>query len=406
MNYFLTSNRLVKLINLRAITLFLIIVQSCGIRFFPGQGSALAAVVLFFSIPGFKKLQHKDLLFLLFVGLVIVFSNLVNGTFLFSKVVFQFILIIEAYAFLLLYSNAATLLKELLLVLKGIFIHAVIGYLLYLLVPFLFQPVSFSDYEYKTFSYLFYIANSEGLPRNTGICWEPGLLQLMLNLFLFFSIRNKSSYLLLLFIILTILSTASSTGFILLGLQYVYFLFVHVKSKKKLLIAVFFTLLAFIPAAYIQHNLSNKFSGTNTSGLVRYRDFLIGYELIKEKPLLGHGNFSGEYLTSKPYVSNIEMNIFSEEYLSSSGELSGGYTNGLLGLLCLYGLPLGLGAYFMLYKNKIIGIGLNGRLLFFLILTLTFVSEPITYTAFFLLFPFSNFVYKKAAYQQASIVAA
>ncbi|RZL53991.1 MAG: hypothetical protein EOO93_20465 [Pedobacter sp.] len=138
----------------------------------------------------------------------------------------------------------------------------------------------------------------------------------------------------------------------------------------------------------------DKLGGENTSGLIRYRDFSIGLNLIKEQPLFGHGLFESNYLLSKSYVNYIEAQLFSADFLDVSGDLAGGFTNGLLGVFCWYGIPMGLLLYIFLYKNALVNGTPYGRITFFLILILTFVSEPITFTSFFLIFPLSHIIFK------------
>jgi hypothetical protein len=237
----------------------------------------------------------------------------------------------------------------------------------------------------------------EGMARNTGLLWEPGLLQMMLNLYLFYKIKNHSPIWVLGLITLTIFSTLSSIGFAVLGLNYVFFIIHNFKHRTGLIIRlIFLTFLLSGSLIFIKSNIEDKLSGTNTSGLVRYRDFLIGMSLIADRPLTGHGLFDTNYLLTLPYVSIIESNVFTTEYLDSMDEISGGFTNGLLGIFCWFGIPAGFLLNIFLYKNKFSMSSGYPRFAFFLIITLTTITEPITNTAFFLLFPFSFLIFNKS----------
>lgn len=110
-------------------------------------------------------------------------------------------------------------------------------------------------------------------------------------------------------------------------------------------------LILFIPI--LRENAVNKMGGKDTSGVVRFRDFIVGIELIKEKPIIGHGQFTTEYLMSKDYVSKIESGLFSKEYIKASGDMGGGYTNGLLGLIVWYGVPITIGSVIIESKGII-----------------------------------------------------
>jgi len=243
---------------------------------------------------------------------------------------------------------------------------------------------------------LFFVSVKGGsLARNTGILWEPGLLQLMLNLFLFYSIIHKKSLLNICLVILLIITTFSTSGFVILLFNIGLFIFGRTDNKARLLINILYGILL-TAALYttMSSNIIDKVGGENTSGLIRFRDFSIGLELIKEKPILGHGIYDSEYLLSKSYVQHIEAMIFTEGFLEISGDMAGGFTNGLIAIFTWFGLPVGCILYYLLYKNKFVGNNGFQRSVFFAILCFSFFSEPITYTSFFLLFPLSVIVFR------------
>lgn len=373
--------------------MLLIIIQSCGIRFFDGQGSVLGIVILtLIFVKGISKLTKADQTVLASVTLFLIISGLLHTEVPISKTAFQFLLFIEAFFFLKMYNNYQFV-KDLYDCLTLIFLHAIIGYGLYFIVPSLFVSVDYSG-SYLTFGNLFFIVEpiSGNIKRNTGICWEPGLLQLMMNLYLFYSIRAGKSIKLILAICLVIITTFSTAGFLIVGFNYIYFVIINYYKKTYLVVLSVVCMLIFSGGLFvIKDNITDKINGENTSGLTRYRDALIGYALLKDRPLTGHGLFDKKYLLSKGYVRSIDSDIFTKEYIESSGDLAGGYTNGLLGLFNWYGIPVGLYIFFLLYKNKYVRNIWYEKLIFFLILCITFISEPITYTSFFLLFVFSGF---------------
>ncbi|OIQ65948.1 O-antigen ligase [mine drainage metagenome] len=256
-----------------------------------------------------------------------------------------------------------------------------------------------TGYPYRTFLYIFYVSGGETnnvLMRNIGLCWEPGVLQLILNLFLFFSIKRGRSILFLALVALTVVSTFSTAGYIIMILNIIYFVLLQLRRKINISLLIFMGLIFSTGLfALIQQNISAKFDSTNTSGLARLRDYEIGIELISEKPILGHGIFDQKYLLSKTALINIESNIFSKGYLSDYGNFSGGYTDGLLGLACWYGVPIAIYIYILTYKNKFVSDKWYEKLIMFLILCLACISEPITYTSLFLLFPFSVLVFNR-----------
>jgi len=384
---------------LEILTILLIIIQSCGIRFIPGQGSLLILVVLFLSRSGFLAMSKKDFGNLFIILIFLFINNYFGPSSSISKVPFQYGLVLEAYIFLLSYKNRGfnLIIHRLFKALNIIFVHALVGFVLYIFLSPLFKVTTAFGYPYKTFLYLFYLADTgEGMARNSGLLWEPGLLQMMLNLYLFYNIKKHAPIWFLGLITITIITTFSSIGFAILGLNYIFFIIHNFRHRTGLIVRlIFLTFLLSGSLIFVKNNIEDKLSGKNTSGLVRYRDYLIGMSMIEERPLLGHGLFDSKYLVTLPYVSIIESNVFTTEYLADIDELAGGFTNGLLGIFCSFGLPAGVLLYVISYKNRFSMSSGYPQFAFFLIIALTSITEPITNTAFFLLFPFSFLVFKK-----------
>ena len=259
----------------------------------------------------------------------------------------------------------------------------------------------------KSLYHLFYVSvsNFGNFQRNTGLFWEPGAFQLVANLYLFYCIKFNKNITKVLLAIFAVVSSLSTSGLMILLINVAYFFYTKWKEKKiKLLnvLLVLFVTIVFIPI--ISNNTKDKVNEENTSGIVRLRDYYIGLDLIKEKPLLGHGVFDSKYLLSKSYVKNWESNLFSNEYLEISGDMGGGYTNGFLGLIAWYGIPISFILYFFYFKNKFIDDNVIERILFNSIPLFSLVTEPISYTSLFLMFPLSYWIFnsKNRKKQKAS----
>lgn len=379
------------------LTFCLIIIQSIGPRLIEGQGIFLSIIILLLSYNGFRLLNIKDIIILISSTLFLALNKFLNSSFSFTNLVYQLSLIYSLYIFLAQYKNRIKKLQDdFYFTLKLFIFHAFIGYIIYLIFPSHFKPIN--NTINSSFYYLFYVSAGDfmSIKRNTGFFWEPGVYQIAANYFLFYSIKfnKKTNYLIVGF--LSVISSLSTTGLLVLSINVVYFIFSKIKSKKNLslnliILATLITL--FIPILTL--NTREKINDQNTSGLIRLRDIYVGIELIKEKPILGHGVFDKEYLISKGYVFRIENDLFSQGFLESTGEMGGGYTNGLLGLAAWYGLPTALIIYFFYFKNKFIGKSKIERLLFCSIMLISMISEPIAYTSLFLMFPFSYWILNK-----------
>lgn len=379
--------------NIKIFIFCLIIIQSIGIRFFKGQGTILSIVIFLLSFKNFKKLTVKDVRFLFVTLLFLLVCKIINPLFAFSSILYQISLIISTYLFLVGYRKKIDMLqKDFFCALQIFVFHAVIGYCLYFILPSQFIEFNIMN---KSFYNLFYVSTSNfgNLQRNTGLFWEPGVFQLIANLYLFFCIKFNKSVTIVFLAILAVVSSLSTSGLLILLINLIYLLYVKWKSKKISLgnmILLIFVTITFIPI--INSNAKDKINEDNTSGLVRLRDYYVGMELIKEKPLFGHGVFDTEYLKRKGYVKQLESNLFSNEYLDISGDMGGGYTNGLLGLIAWYGIPVSFLLYLFYFKNTFIDNDLIERIFFNLIMLISLLSEPISYTSLFLMFPFSYWI--------------
>ena len=386
---------IIKKFNRTTIVLFLIIFQSIGIRFFDGLGTYLVIIIILLSIKSVFFLAKSDFFVLSFLLFFLFLNSIFNKNIYFSKSIFQYFLIIEVYLFLKLYRNPLLIVRDLYLVLLMFFFHAFLGYVLFLIIPSFYTLVNFQNISYLTLGNFFFLAFSERVARNTGLCWEPGLLQLILNIFLLLSITSHKKWILLIIIICSIITCYSTAGFFLLVLNLSYYFYLNTKRKNFILPIFIITSVLLLSFSIIETNITNKIDSKNASGAIRYRDILIGINLIMEKPILGHGPTNEKLFKSRSSVSKIEERLFSQVYLNRVGTMSGGYTNGFLGLIIAYGLPMSLLAYYFFFKNKIFT-NKSDNLVFCLIIIGTFMSEPITYTAFFLILPLSYFVFKKS----------
>jgi hypothetical protein len=365
-------------------------------------------MIIFLARKGLFKLRRKDFIALFLIVSFLVVNKIINPSFSYSSLLFQISLVLSSYIFLRQYKSIQLFRDDLYSCLSFVFFHAAIGYLIYLFASPLFAQFNFSGLNYKGL-FVFYVSAStfDFFLRNVGLCWEPGVLQLILNLFLFFSIKRQRNILFLSSIGLSVLSTFSTTGYLILILNILYYVVFQLTKKgsrgKFSLVILVGLMFSTGLIALVQENATNKFDRSNTSTLVRLRDFLIGVELISEKPLLGHGIFDSKYLESKTALSSIESDVFTKGYLNEYGDFSGGYTDGLLGLACWYGIPAAIFIYVLTYKNRMADRIWFERLTLFLILCLTFVSEPITYTSLFLLFPLSRVVFKTSLEKSSNI---
>lgn len=136
-----------------------------------------------------------------------------------------------------------------------------------------------------------------------GIFWEPGIYQmalnsaLLLNSDLIFNFKKeKNSKFKIIIIIIAIILTQSTTGYLVFGCIILGVVFGQEKLKSPRNIAL---ILSGIIASIIVLNSSvvqDKFSSDNGSFLVRMNDNIALLKMISDRPLLGSGVFSKTYM--------------------------------------------------------------------------------------------------------------
>lgn len=370
--------------------LLLIIFQSIGIRILPLQGVSLCAIMCLIMFP--KALLPVRMIFpamfftMAFIGLSI------PGMTDLKPIVYLLLVIFAALLFANFIKRWETVEIDLLEISWWICLHGLVSFLAYKIEPAFFSNINLMGMQYYICGPL--ILSGFEPCRATGICWEPGLLQYLANLSLFLGIKHSSPRWKLSVSFLTLVVTFSTAGILALIAIILYWFFIHRKSMAQTICLLVTTVVvALLFSTVFLENVTGKFSGENTSGLTRMRDIQIGWELIKERPLLGHGQFDENYLTAHTTISKIEANIFSKEYINESGEMTGGYTNGFLAVFAGYGIPLGCIFYWCFFNNRLIQGGFKEHLVFFLISVITFISEPITHTSWFFVLVISGILY-------------
>lgn len=135
--------------------------------------------------------------------------------------------------------------------------------------------------------------------RNSGIFWEPGGYQIFLNMALFFLMDGKElnfstiDWIKSAIIILSIITTKSATGYIVLAMIVFYFF------SKKVNIKNIFTSTFIIPVGiaillliFNSQAIQMKLSKTNPSFLERKHHFIYSLKAIKQSPWTGFGYLS------------------------------------------------------------------------------------------------------------------
>ncbi len=287
-------------------------------------------------------------------------------------------------------------------ILKLIFLHSLLNFIAYFFVNEQLFDISSDYYSCKTYNYIFYYASDEinlsvmnlfGIEfcRNQGLFWEPGVLQVFLNLFFFLEafIYKRNRWLLLIGFV--ILGTYSTTGIIILIGQLVY-LFIQRFNENKLFIPIIF--LSFIPIYLVfSINIEEKFKGNRIfSFQKRLFDFTQPIFIAAANPLTGVGLDLDQFqkLRYEFYIDDESLALINETLgvsLKAAGT-SAGSANSLTFLLAAMGFPTAILFVFMFLRQKIIN---DHKLLFFFIVFVSVMSEPIFLRPFFFIYIISGF---------------
>lgn len=197
-------------------------------------------------------------------------------------------------------------------------------------------PVSFNNNVYNLSWFYTWGWGIHIFARNSGPFWEPGAFQGFLLISVLFTVfcteRVKFRRAKVILFIVTILTTGSTTGYILLMLVLVCFykkfnaLFVtgeSLKNRNLIRIGVAVLIICAIVAVLSSGNLADKFSSSNESASTRWRDITSSISLVWDHPLVGFG-FSTERITRASQLGVVNDSV------------------GLWTLLYTCGIPFGL----------------------------------------------------------------
>lgn len=131
----------------------------------------------------------------------------------------------------------------------------------------------------------------------------------------------------------------------------------------------------------VSDNISNKVSGENQgSFFARQADVIAGLTIAYENPLMGIGANTERF-------KQMRSQIVWQGELTGSQTKDTGNTNGLVGLMYVWGIPLAVWYLWGVCRQKIIS---SSKWIMAVLLLLSLNSEPLAMTPFFLLFTYSG----------------
>jgi hypothetical protein len=337
---------------------------------------------------------------LIYLGLLILFclqilflpNNLLSFQYLTYS--FQFLtLILILYYIKVTEINFALLLYRVLIVLMW---YSIISFFLWVLLNGFLVRINIANHAYDTLFHLFYyqstlgssrsaervvikIFNTQLFIRNQGVFWEPGILQLYMNLLLFLAMNYYRSLKYSLLSVFVILTTISTTGITLLFLQLLAYVLKNTKKRKIFYVLPIVVSAVFTIGYMAQQNLHEKLEGRKqASALQRKLDTLASFNIVKDNPYAGIG------LDFKNYYRLVKKSSLALRDLETQEPR---VSNSVLFLFVFFGIPLGIFFLYGYYKQTLLT---KERMIFFMIIVASCMAEPILLYPFFTLFMVSG----------------
>lgn len=378
------------------IFIYLLIFMSSGYQINAIAGtkillSFIGVVVLMLLIKG-SRIHFKKTYIILFILIMI---NILLTIIISGDKLEQFVITVVMFAtafFSASYFEIHEFIKKYVNVMCFISVFSLGLFALWYILPnvVMLLPPIYNVHGAKAYDAIFSsIAAADTFKRNHGIFWEPGAFQTYVNLALLFHLflPTKKSVRLIVIFSITILTTCSTTGYIVLFLIYAAY---FISSKKysyfiehKKVSAVIVLIIAIGTVAYLNfsYDYKNQIFGkvaryfnqdannsSITSTSVRVDSVLKTFTQFMENPVLGSG------------ISRTRSFAANEGYSLT--------TCTFVNWFAYYGLFIGLTMNYGLYRlSKFIAAGMGMRLLIFLIILLAIISEDYIRNPSILVFP-------------------
>lgn len=375
---------------LRRLAIFLAMLMSGGSLIFPRVPLLIAILGLCFLIKGPTFGVRRELGFVAVV-LIGVFIVAVAGADGFNAmaVVTRFANFIAGIALLSLYLDqpSDTLARDVQPIFRWMGLQIIGTVLLAALVPQVFTTISIEDANYQTFLYIFTYHNlletTSLLVRPDGFFFEPGVFQIYMNIYLFIALFMFRSRYDIPLALIGLALLQSTTGILitclLLAAAYAR-RFGEAQHAEKFLVMLAAPFLAIPLIFFAAQNVNDKFNGEmRGSSWAREYDLRTGLNIIAAHPLVGVGFDNERY---KREAARLGYDQGELDFRSTVDRSS---SNGLVSLVASIGIPMSIPFLIALFRQRFFG----QRLLFGGILVLSFLSEAIMLTPFFLMLMFS-----------------
>lgn len=342
-------------------------------------------IIAFFSVIN-KKINLTDFKLFTVSFILFVFILLVNFVFSSSNSFGNYFTVMSLGLYALMVKLSLDVRKQnfvpiLYTILKYFVLHSLVGFIVTQFCSFNVVEFGSSGYEVNTFNYLFYY-NSQFLIagitffRNQGFFWEPGVLSVFANIFLFltlFKFKNRRNVVLATICILT---TFSTTGLLLMFLQLIYSLrIIKTAFFEKVIVIIIAFSIFLIGIGSLEEKMEEENNTNITSYSLRLYDLYSGLIISVNNPYFGVGINNEAFLKERNKYKPNNFNFTN----SDIGDRA--TSNDFVKIFFSQGFIVGLYILFLFFYQSIID---NDRSFFFIVLMLNLSTEPLLYTPFFM----------------------
>lgn len=311
-------------------------------------GTGIALILIKFSIRDKKEFYYNFgkialLILLIFIGQYLILGFVSwNGAFNFILKIFLGAVVVNQ-----LQSHFTAVLFK---VVKLLTIISLFGYLF---INMLHLPIWGYKIDNTQTNYFFYSVSNAHLMQNDGMFWEPGAFAGILTLTLVLNFTNldviwKNDKASIIIILLGILSTQSTTGYIT---TFVIFVFKFWKVKNKyiavavILFSIFVGKYLYENTTFLREKIDNQFAETKFQDKTEYSNTRFGsiifdWHYIQKHPIIGNG-----FHESTRYADHIHL-----QQLTKMGENLGS-GNGFSNFLASMGIPFVIGYFALIFVN-------------------------------------------------------
>ncbi|MEN8676161.1 MAG: O-antigen ligase family protein [Alteriqipengyuania sp.] len=379
-------------LRIRQVALFAAILITGGLSVIPREPLLLLVLVACFWLVNPMRMFKAEFAGIWILLAATIAAALIGGqSFQLGALAIRFSNFLAGIALLMVYIDRrpGTIASDLLPIFRFFGVQAVLTPILALLVAELFWTFNIENTTYHTLLYVFtyheFVDTGAIFKRPDGFFFEPGVLQIYLNAYLFIALfLRRFSIFDVGLAALAVVATQSTTGAVILVLQVAvaYFRWLQTAERVQKLAVVIIAPLVLLPVAgYTTYNLAEKFYGQfSGSAEAREYDLRTGLNVVMEKPLTGIG-FDYEY-----YFDVAEQVGYRDVELSRDNITERSNSNGIVTLLYSIGIPLSLVFLWGTARQRLF----RPRWLFGALIFLSMTSEALFLQPFTLMVVFSG----------------